>query len=164
MVENVSKIKIVVGLGNPGPEYKNTYHNAGFLFIDYMKDKLYDPKFHIVKSGVFMNDSGLSVKKFLKKYGFKRDNLLIAHDDSDILLGEYKLSFDRGAAGHKGVASVINNVGGKEFWRLRIGVRRADERKQASEFVLKKIGKADMNTLEQTFKEIISSEELFLKE
>ncbi|MDP2598801.1 MAG: aminoacyl-tRNA hydrolase [Candidatus Liptonbacteria bacterium] len=164
-------IKLIIGLGNPGPKYKDTYHNAGFLFIDNLIKNLRDSRFDIrisnlLRSNVFMNESGGFVKKMLKKSGAKPEELLVAQDDSDLYIGEYKLAFDRGSAGHKGVQSVIDALGTKKFWRLRLGIRPdiahrgADHalpklrwakaglpavarRARAGEFVLKKIRKED---------------------
>src|SRR3989344_4878171 len=125
--------KLIIGLGNPGQEYSNTYHSVGFLFICYLEEGRQNSKFEIrnsklLKSDVFMNASGQFVKKALKKYGTKPHEILIAHDDSDIALGNYKLSFDRNSAGHKGAQSVIDALGTKKFWRLRIGIRPASRR------------------------------------
>ncbi len=169
MDENAAKIKIILGLGNPDPNYNDTYHNAGFLFIDYLQKNIssgsFPPlKFKTFKSEEYMNESGRYAKKIIKKYGAKRENVLIVHDDSDISIGSYKLSFDRGGAGHKGVQSVIHHLGGKDFWRLRLGVRGEKEKGQASEFVLKKIKKADGRAMQEMFGEILKNEPLFGKE
>lgn len=128
---NTRGIRLIIGLGNPGKKYENTYHNVGHLFIDYLienqnvkcKMQNYNSKFKIIKSPVFMNKSGSFVKKMFKKIGVKPEELLIVHDDSDIYLGDYKFSFSRGAAGHHGAESVIKSLNTKEFWRLRIGIR-----------------------------------------
>ncbi len=147
------KIKLIIGLGNPGPEYKNTYHSVGFLFIDFLEDlelprRSADSNLRSLKSGVYMNESGRFVKKILKKYGLRPEDVLIAHDDSDLIVGKYKLSFDRGGAGHKGVESVIRHLGTERFWRLRIGVRPYTVRREKAErFVLKKISKENQEKM-----------------
>ncbi len=144
------ELKIIVGLGNPDPKYENTYHNVGFLFLDFLGKG--------VKSGVYMNESGKFVAKEIKKAGTKPGELLLAHDDSDIALGNYKFSFGRGAAGHHGVESVQATLKTKDFWRLRIGIRppqkEGEERMKALDFVLKKISPADKAVLEKVFAEI----------
>ena len=103
-----------------------------------------------------MNESGKFVAKEVKKSGVKPKELLIVHDDSDIEIGKYKLSFGRGAAGHHGVENVQAVLKTKDFWRLRIGIRPADEkiRQKAEKFVLRKISAADKEILERAFKEI----------
>ncbi len=150
---------LIVGLGNPDKKYENTYHNAGFLFIDYLVSKN-SVNSKLLKSDVFMNQSGSFVKKALKKYKTKPEELLIVHDDSDIELGKYKISFGRSSAGHKGVESIIESLKTKNFWRLRIGVRKTPSiknqtpRKKAIEFVLKAITKQDQNLLKKVFEKI----------
>ncbi len=171
-VFNTDKIKVLIGLGNPGQDFKNTYHNAGYLFVDYFSKNVQSPV-KTFKSEVFMNQSGLFAKKILKKYGLKPAEILVAHDDSDIEISRYKISFGRGSAGHKGVESVIKNLKTKNFWRLRIGIRPAEkrrtkaglplpagrqapitERAKAGEFVLKNLSAADKKNLEKVFGEI----------
>ena len=127
---NTSKLgfKLIIGLGNPDKKYMNTYHNVGFLAIDYFAKnppsaKSQTSNYKLLKSDTYMNVSGFFAQRMMKKHGAKPEQLLIIHDDSDILLGEYKLSFSRGAAGHHGVESVIKSLKTNSFWRLRIGIR-----------------------------------------
>ena len=104
-----------------------------------------------------MNLSGMFVKKMLKKSGAKPEQILIVHDDSDIEIGKYKLSFGRGAAGHHGVENIQATIKTKKFWRLRIGIRPQPpyslklRRIKAEKFVLKKITGADKKLLEKVF-------------
>ncbi len=154
------KIRLIIGLGNPGKEYQNTYHNVGFLFVDYLKNSPLTSNFSPLKSNVYMNESGSFVARELKKRGLKPEALLIAHDDSDIELSKFKLSFGRGAAGHKGAESVIKALKTEDFWRFRIGIRPEAKnekgeakRLKAGEFVLKKITAAHARTLKQVFEE-----------
>ncbi len=153
----IKGIKIIIGLGNPGKNYEKTYHNIGLIFLDYLaakKEKSSSPI--LVKSETFMNESGGGVKKILKKSKIKPEETLIIHDDSDLKIGDYKLSFDRGAGDHNGIASIIKSLGTKKFWRLRIGIRENNETKRvkAGEMVLKKIKPADNKKLENLFSEI----------
>ena len=100
------------------------------------------------------------IRKILKEHGLKIEDALIVHDDSDIYMGDYKISRDRGAAGHKGVEHIMAVFGTKDFTRLRIGIRpkqkTGTERKKADEFVLKKITAANMKVLEKVFEEATS--------
>lgn len=154
---NTQEIKLIIGLGNPGKEYENTYHNVGFLFIDFL-NKADKPR-RSLKTGTFMNQSGFFVKSALAKYRLNPENLLIVHDDSDIALGRFKLNFNRGSAGHKGVESVIQTLKTKKFWRLRIGIRFTDpnqiRRTKAGNLVLKKIKAADKKTLYAVFTDFL---------
>lgn len=149
------KIKIIIGLGNPDKKYENTYHNAGHLFIEYLGDKELGIKNGAVKTDVYMNESGKFVSKTAKKSGVKPENILITHDDSDILIGDYKISFDRSSAGHKGIESIISALGTQKFWRLRIGIRPIQKegttRLKAEKFVLKKISSSNKKILENVF-------------
>lgn len=160
-------IKIIIGLGNPGKEYEKTYHNVGFLAIDYFAKNHPFSNFQFLiskplKTDVFMNQSGSFVAKTVKKYRLKPEEILIVHDDSDIELGKYKISFGRGSAGHNGAESIIKTLKTKNFWRLRIGIRPPEEKsKKALEFVLKKIKKSDLEILNSVFKKV--AKELYSK-
>ncbi len=153
---NPQGIRLIVGLGNPGNEYEHAYHNAGFLFIDHLAKEgcLSFPALAAPpqKSDVFMNDSGRYVGALVKRHGVTPEELLLAHDDTDLPLGTHKLSFARGSAGHKGVASVIGALGTNEFWRLRVGTRSPREKREAEAFVLKRMPLRARRTLENTFK------------
>src|SRR3989344_5389201 len=150
------KIKLIIGLGNPDPKYANTYHNVGHLFIDYLL-KIENLKFKIIKSGVYMNESGRFVAKMLKKYNVEMEELLIVHDDSDLQLGAYKLQSSHGAAGHHGIESIQAALKTNNFWRLRIGIRPSTKtvRQKAEEFVLKKITAENKKILKKNLLEII---------
>lgn len=165
------KVKLIIGLGNPGEEHQKTYHNIGFAYIDFLARKL--PKdgwrkagrglFEYLKSDgptlaktiVFMNDSGVAVKAALGYLRCKPNEMLVVHDDSDIKLGKYKVSFGRGSAGHRGVESVIKALGTNQFSRLRIGIRGKNSKKKASDLVLGNVSPADRKTLQTTFEAII---------
>jgi len=160
------KYKLIVGLGNPGHDYEGTYHNAGSLFIENsypkvrfktVKNFAYAKKGNmaIVKPLTFMNESGRAVAAAIKYFKIKPAETVIVHDDSDIEIGKYKLSFGRGSAGHNGVESVIRELKTKEFSRLRLGVGKetANKKIKAGEFVLRKIGERDYQFLESAFRE-----------
>ncbi len=146
----MQNFKLIIGLGNPEKEYENTNHNVGFMVIDFLGKG--------IKSEVYMNKSGEFVKQEIKKQKIKPEDLLIIHDDSDIELGKYKLSFGRSSAGHKGVQNIINQLKTDKFWRLRIGIRPAKEkvRTKADALVLKKISPPNKKKLEGVFKAIKS--------
>lgn len=137
-------MKLIVGLGNPGKEYKNNRHNAGFILIDLLAEKLglswkFERKFNaeickneefvLVKPQTFMNDSGLSVSKAIKFFKIDLDNLVVVHDDVDLPFGETKFKKGSGTAGHHGVADIIEKLGNIDFWRFRVGVGRPENSK-----------------------------------
>lgn len=161
------EIKLAIGLGNPGPEYKNTYHNVGQLFIDevagevaFKKEKYFEyarrKGLILAKALTFMNRSGGAVIAAKRYFDCKPDKILVIHDDSDILLGSFKLSFGRSSAGHQGVESIIKSLKTNKFYRLRIGIRplREKKRKKADELVLKKITARERKILKNLFQGI----------
>lgn len=170
------QIRAILGLGNPGKEFDATYHNAGWMFLDFLasqSEKIAEshrPDFDyaqikfegrelaLVKlNGVFMNESGRGLRKAMKDKLIRNldtqlGEILIVHDDSDIAFGKYKYSFGRSSAGHRGVQDIIDTMKTKKIHRIRIGIRKKPGK--ALDFVLKKIPKADRATLEKVFGEI----------
>lgn len=169
--KKANETPVIVGLGNPGEEYENTFHNVGKKFVDFLAGGEGSWKkaknFHhlkgdgvvLVKPDVFMNESGKTVKNILAYFKSGPEQLVLVHDDSDLPLGEFKIQKGRGAAGHRGVASAMEHLGTKNFWRIRIGIRPENEmrRKKAGDFVLKKIGRSAEAKLAETFKKIRSA-------
>jgi len=158
-------MKLIVGLGNPGKTYQKTRHNIGFITLDALHEKLHEygvsnwelsKKFNAQVSGcaihnekiilakpmTFMNHSGQSVQLIAHFYKMKASDIIVLHDDKDLKLGDLKIQTDRGDAGHNGVKSIIDHIGGKNFTRVRIGVASANERKMSdtAKFVLSKFG------------------------
>lgn len=160
-------MKLIVGLGNPGKKFQKTRHNTGHLFIDSTVKqkgvKSLPAKF--VKTTIFMNDSGKEVKSLITNYfASAKDerakrvvtnypNLLIVHDDMDLPLGEFKLQFERSAAGHKGVQSIIDALGTKDFWRLRIGIGNPPPGVNGDDFVLEEFSREEFGLLRKAFAE-----------
>ncbi|HMB17416.1 MAG TPA: aminoacyl-tRNA hydrolase [Candidatus Paceibacterota bacterium] len=157
---NINNIKLLIGLGNPDKKYKNTYHNIGHRFINYVEKNTNLSNIKTLASTTFMNKSGHFVKEKLQYFNLTPQQILVIHDDSDIELGRYKISFNRGSAGHKGINSIINHLNTKKFWRLRIGIRPKDFKGKAEKFVLKKISKENQKEFETTFKKILEDLEL----
>ncbi|MEK7472566.1 MAG: aminoacyl-tRNA hydrolase [Patescibacteria group bacterium] len=134
-------MKLIVGLGNPGIKYQNTRHNVGHMVIDALKVRplksnqqkgptlLKSDKFIVLKSTVFMNDSGIFVKHFISLYpNISISNLYVIHDDLDIKLGEYKIQFGKGPKENKGLVSIYETLGTRDFWHVRVGI---ENRQQA---------------------------------
>jgi peptidyl-tRNA hydrolase, PTH1 family len=131
-----SRIKLVVGLGNPGREYQDTRHNAGFWFADALARDLggtfkKESKFHgevakaggvwLLKPTTFMNRSGQAVGALAKFYQITPAEILVAHDEMDLPAGGVKMKIG-GAAGSNGVKDIASQLGTKDFWRLRVGI------------------------------------------
>ena len=168
-------MKLIVGLGNPGKKYKKTRHNAGFLAIDKIVSNFnfsspaFQPKFNaeisegmindkkiiLAKPQTFMNDSGRAVREIMDYYKIDVENVTIIHDDIDISLGKYKIITNRSSAGHKGVQSIIDHFGTKDFLRIRIGIEIENRKTPTEKFVLEKFGKEEMKIVEKVIEEII---------
>lgn len=130
---------IIAGLGNPGEKYNNTRHNIGFRIIDEFAEKNNFPEFKLskkfsslisenkkiilAKPQTFMNESGKAVKSLISFYKLKTSDFIIIHDDIDLTLEKIRISKNRGSAGHKGVESIIKEIGNKNFIRFRIGIQ-----------------------------------------
>jgi PTH1 family peptidyl-tRNA hydrolase len=130
-------IRLVAGLGNPGREYANTRHNAGFWFADALARKLgahftTESKFagdvaragdlRIVKPSTFMNLSGRSVAALARFFAIDDAAILVVHDELDLKPGEAKLKLGGGHAGHNGLRDIHAQLGSPDYWRLRIGI------------------------------------------
>ncbi|KKS46397.1 MAG: Peptidyl-tRNA hydrolase [Candidatus Azambacteria bacterium GW2011_GWA1_42_19] len=166
----MDKIKLIVGLGNPGKEYERTRHNVGFLFIDILESNLKNKKIILAKTQTFMNKSGTAVLALIKSHKIKPENVLVVHDDIDISWGKFKFSFGRSSAGHKGVESIIKTLKTKNFWRLRIGIHPIQNTKykiqntkiKADKIILKKFTPTELNVLNKTIKKAVSELETAL--
>ncbi|MCX7870132.1 MAG: aminoacyl-tRNA hydrolase [bacterium] len=156
---------LFVGLGNPGHQYKNTKHNIGFEVIEYfinnnksiaynrylkfqgifyevILNKENNIKFLMLMPLTYMNLSGISVKQVLDFYKISSNKLIVIHDDMDIKVGEFKIKFNGGSAGHNGIQSIINYIG-KDFYRIRIGINRPQD-KNYKHYVLDKFAPEEL--------------------
>jgi len=115
-------MKLVVGLGNPGKKYADTRHNVGFEVVDRLKKGLRVKEVRFLKPQLFMNRSGEVVKEALKKNKVKFEDLYVVHDDLDIELGEFKISWGKGPKDHNGLRSIYEELSSKEFWHVRVGI------------------------------------------
>src|SRR4030042_683304 len=152
---------LIVGLGNPDERYDKTRHNIGFKAIEEIADTFDFPIFAsksifnaeiskgtynkknivLAKPKTFMNLSGKAVKLLMKN--FKPKDLIVIHDDIDIPFGKIRIVNNRGAANHKGVESIINELKTKDFIRLRIGIKAKTKTKALEKFVLQKFNKEE---------------------
>lgn len=152
-----------------GKAVKPEEWNSGAKTFTYFKVG----KIIFIKPTVYMNDSGKAIAEAIKYFSkspnpllkrgqgeLRPEEILIIHDDIDIELGNFKLSFNKNSAGHKGIESIMRALKTKEFWRLRIGIGRKRKTKQAMDVVLSKIGKADAEKINAAIKESFKSLEL----
>lgn len=125
---------LIVGLGNPGKKYEKTRHNIGFRVIDELESLDYarDKNIIFLKPDNFMNNSGRAVREYLNYHKISTSNLIVIHDDIDLPFETVRVSKDSSSAGHKGVQSIIDTMGTKDFTRVRIGIKQ--EEKPATSF------------------------------
>lgn len=152
-------MKLIVGLGNPGREYEGTRHNAGFWLLDSLRADIAESQLFLFKPQRFMNESGEEVARQVRFLNLDPDALLLLHDDFDLPLGEWRLHFNRGGAGHKGVESVIESLGSQAFWRLRVGTGRPGAGVAADEYVLSCFSTEEQKVLAGLYPLILSSVE-----
>jgi PTH1 family peptidyl-tRNA hydrolase len=148
-------IKLVVGLGNPGPQYDATRHNVGFWFVDALAARnnarfRAETKFHgqlcrlllggvelrLLKPGTFMNRSGQSLGAVVRYFHIPPEQILVAHDELDLSVGSARFKRGGGHAGHNGLRDIISVLGSRDFWRLRIGIGHPGDRRQVVNYVL----------------------------
>jgi len=150
-------IRLFVGLGNPGPEYESTRHNAGFWWLDEVARSLktslvMDRAYHglvgrsnvngqtvwLLKPQTFMNLCGKSVAALARFYKIEPHEILVAHDELDIVPGEAKLKLAGSHAGHNGLRDIHAQLGTDDYWRLRLGVGHPGVKAEVIDWVLKK--------------------------
>jgi len=148
-------IRLIVGLGNPGPRYADTRHNAGFWFVDEIARLAGvilrpEPRFHgaaaratldgrelwLLQPTTFMNRSGQSVAALARFYKIAPEQILIAHDEIDLPVGQIKLKYAGGHGGHNGLRDLHAHLGTPNYWRLRIGVGHPGSKDQVVDYVL----------------------------
>lgn len=166
-----NKLVLIVGLGNPGDEYRNTRHNVGFMAVDYLAQKETNWKKEknaltmrveidganviLVKPQTFMNNSGEAVGALMNFYKIPLENIVVIHDDMDLKVGDVREKVGGSSAGHNGIKSIDNAIG-REYRRIRIGIghpRDFDSLINPADWVL---GKFDAEQLKQ-IKSVIES-------
>jgi len=148
---------LIAGLGNPDKEYERTRHNIGFRVIDELA-KQKPNNVVLLKPQAFMNNSGTAVLAAVNFYKIKLADLWVVHDDIDLPLGEFKISKNRGSAGHKGVESIIKKLGTKDFNRVRVGICPLKGKPEAVEkFVLQNFTKTEEDIIKEVVERTIQA-------
>jgi PTH1 family peptidyl-tRNA hydrolase len=183
---------VIVGLGNPGEEYERTRHNAGRLALEFFAKKAgasawkEDKRSQSTTTGAragsqvlalvlpntYMNRSGAAVGKFVKSVK-AAERLIVIQDELDMPLGSFKLSFDRGSGGHKGIESIMKAVKTKRFTRIRVGVspatatgklRKPSGDEEVADFILARFKTHEMDELKKVFKKVAEAIECVVAE
>ena len=163
---SLMSLQLIVGLGNPDKKLLSTRHNVGFWFLDLLSAKLskdfnfqkkYDSDifeyeqeerlFYMMKPLSYINNSGVPIKKFIKNKNINPENILIIYDDLDLVAGKTRLKLGGGSGGHNGLNSIIEQLGSRNFWRLRIGINKPDDKNKVIEYVLGKPSKEDKESI-----------------
>lgn len=178
----MSGILVFIGLGNPGVEYEHTRHNAGAWFIESLAKLAnttlrYSAKFHGMHASAtlfnhdchllipttFMNLSGQSVIALMNYYKITPKEILVAHDEIDLPVGDVRLKFDGGHGGHNGLRDIISHLNTNAFYRLRIGVGHPGNSKLVHDYVLHAPKKAEREEIDQVIYEATLQTSLLLK-
>lgn len=173
-------MKVIVGLGNPGPQYAETRHNIGFLLVDLLAESYrfeFRPKYQglcaegnvegerllLLKPQTFMNLSGRSVSEIVHFYKVPGEDLLIVHDDMDLPLGKIRLRDQGSAGGHNGIKSILAELGSEKFWRLKLGVGRPPKEWDPARYVLSAFVEDEITQLDDVLERAEKATNLWIK-
>lgn len=160
-------LRLVVGLGNPGAEYAETRHNAGFWFCErlarelgttFARESRYHGQFARARVGgadfwllmpqTFMNRSGQSVQALTHFYRIEPAEMLVVHDELDLPPGQMRLKFGGGLGGHNGLKDITSHLGTQDYWRLRVGIGHPGDRDQVVDYVLKRARREEQEEID----------------
>ena len=170
-----AEIRMIVGLGNPGADYVDTRHNAGFWLVDMIAaeqsanfrfEKRYNGdecKFkaegvdvHLLKPLNFMNRSGQSVAAMARFYKIEPEQILVIHDELDLPAGTNRIKKGGGHGGHNGLRDIISHLGSREFFRIRVGIDHPGDSSQVVNYVLHKPSKAEADAIDDANRDTIA--------
>ena len=174
-------IRLIAGLGNPGAEYEATRHNAGFWFVDELADRLrvsLSPErsyfgmaaranvggrpVWLLEPTTFMNLSGKSVAALARFFKIEPNEILVAHDELDLMPGQVKLKLGGSHAGHNGLKDIHAQLGSDDYWRLRIGIGHPGVKSEVINYVLKKPSPEHRAEIEKSIEQALSGIDLLL--
>ncbi|MET0028706.1 MAG: aminoacyl-tRNA hydrolase [Candidatus Thiodiazotropha sp.] len=169
-------IRLIVGLGNPGPDYEATRHNAGFWFLDRLAEQhhesfrtesrhhglacrldLHGHEVRLLKPTTFMNRSGQAVSSIANYFRIAPEEILVAHDELDLQPGEVRLKSAGGHAGHNGLRDIMSALGTPGFQRLRLGIDHPNNRAAVVNYVLGRPSKADREAIDNAIDKAIDA-------
>jgi PTH1 family peptidyl-tRNA hydrolase len=174
-------IRLFVGLGNPGPEYEATRHNAGFWWLEALAGKLgarLQPErayqalvarvnlaqgpVWLLEPMTYMNRSGVSVAALARFYKIAPEQMLVVHDELDLQPGQAKLKFGGSAAGHNGLKDIHAMLGTPDFWRLRLGIGHPGVKAEVVNYVLKKPSAEQREGIAKAIEQSLAASELLI--
>ena len=174
-------IRLIVGLGNPGPEYAATRHNAGFWFVDALardlkltlvperayfgraaKTNMGERTLWLLEPTTFMNLSGKAVAALARFFKIEPAQILVAHDELDLMPGHAKLKLGGSPAGHNGLKDIHAQLGSADYWRLRLGIGHPGVKSEVINYVLKKPSAGDRDEIAKSIEQSLSAFEWLL--
>jgi PTH1 family peptidyl-tRNA hydrolase len=177
-----TSLKLIVGLGNPGPEHLLTRHNAGFWFVDALASQLggrfrSHSKFQgdicrvqfagndltLLKPTTYMNRSGLSIRAAFDYMKLTPAEVLVAHDELDLPVGDVRFKLGGGHGGHNGLRDTITHIGA-DFWRLRIGIAHPGDKSEVIDYVLRRAPREEEETILASVQEALEALPVFLEQ
>jgi len=166
----MDQIKLIVGLGNPGEKYARTRHNAGYWWVDaiaeakraaWKKETKFSGwttrveeggrEFFLLKPATYMNESGRSVSALMRFFKIEAGELLVVHDELDLPPGVVKLKRGGGTGGHNGLEDIVDALGTKDFWRLRVGIGHPGHKDLVADYVLDRARRAEQDAIDPPF-------------
>ncbi len=163
-------IRLIVGLGNPGEKYQRTRHNAGYWWVDAIADRKRASwkketkfsgwtarveeggrEFLLLKPSTYMNESGRSVSALMRFFKIEPGHLLVVHDELDLPPGVVKLKRGGGTGGHNGLEDIVDALGTKDFWRLRVGIGHPGHKDLVADYVLDRARRAEQDAIDPPF-------------
>jgi PTH1 family peptidyl-tRNA hydrolase len=175
-------IRLLVGLGNPGPEYEATRHNAGFWFIDEVarslrvslvpersyfgltaRANLVDGPVWLLEPMTFMNLSGKSVAALARFFKIEPGEILVAHDELDLMPGHVKMKLGGSHAGHNGLKDIQAQLGSADFWRLRLGIGHPGVKAEVVNYVLRKPLAEQREAIDKSIEQAVAALPLMLE-
>jgi PTH1 family peptidyl-tRNA hydrolase len=181
-VSDAGAVTLLVGLGNPGREYANTRHNAGFQVINQLAEQhglgfsrkhnnaliaaghVANTRFVLAKPQTWMNESGRAVAALARFYKVGPQRILVIYDDLDLPVGAIRLRPEGGSGGHKGIKSIIEKLGTQDFPRLRVGIGRPPGRMDPVDYVLQPFSRDEMDIIEEARQRAVEAIQVFLKD
>jgi PTH1 family peptidyl-tRNA hydrolase len=176
-------IRLIVGLGNPGPEYEATRHNAGFWWVEALARRLGAvlqterahqglvarhspagrPPLWLLQPMTYMNRSGVSVATLARFFKISPAEILVVHDELDLPPGQARLKQGGGAAGHNGLKDITHMLGSPDYWRLRLGIGHPGDRAEVVHYVLKKPSPDDRAAIEAAIDRTLDTADLMMQ-
>jgi len=162
---------LIIGLGNPGKRYRLTKHNVGFRVVDRFAEKkgiklkrrlgkvqvgegrIGSERVVIAKPLTYMNRSGVVVRKLIKELGIALDHLVVVHDDLDLGCGRIKIKERGGHGGHKGVSSIIEQIGSSDFLRIKVGIDKPERPDEGADYVLSPFDNEQLPLIEESMEQ-----------